>query len=48
MTERESEKPASGNGQGSAVVWFTEDACQDAAVAGGKGASLARMTAEAS
>jgi pyruvate, water dikinase len=29
-----------------AVVWFTEEACQDVAVAGGKGASLARMTAE--
>jgi pyruvate, water dikinase len=34
------------NAHGNAVVWFTEDACQDVAVAGGKGASLARMTAE--
>lgn len=28
------------------VVWFTEEACQDVDVAGGKGASLARMTAD--
>ena len=27
------------------VVWFTEEACRDVAVAGGKGASLAAMTA---
>src|SRR5829696_1324882 len=46
MTERKRERSALGKGQGSAVVWFTEDACQDVAVAGGKGASLARMTAE--
>jgi pyruvate, water dikinase len=46
MTESEREKSASGNGQRSAVVWFTEETCQDVAVAGGKGASLARMTAE--
>ena len=44
MTERE--KSTLDSGQRSAVVWFTEDACQDVAVAGGKGASLARMTAE--
>jgi pyruvate,water dikinase len=29
-----------------AIVWFTEDACRDVTVAGGKGASLARMTAD--
>jgi pyruvate, water dikinase len=46
MTDREREKTASSNGQRSAVVWFTEDACRDVAVAGGKGSSLARMTAE--
>jgi pyruvate,water dikinase len=46
MDKREREKSALGNGQRSAVVWFTEETCQDVAVAGGKGASLARMTAE--
>src|SRR5919204_1831864 len=28
------------------VVWFGDDYCHDVGVAGGKGASLARMTAE--
>src|SRR6266446_8195404 len=28
------------------VLWFTEGACRDARLAGGKGASLARMSAE--
>lgn len=46
MDKRDREKSALGNGQRSAVVWFTEETCQDVAVAGGKGASLARMTAE--
>jgi pyruvate,water dikinase len=46
MTDREREKTALENGQRSAVVWFTEEACREVAVAGGKGASLARMTAE--
>src|SRR5215216_6153690 len=46
MNKREREKSALGNGQRSAAVWFTEETCQDVAVAGGKGASLARMTAE--
>ena len=46
MDKQEREKSALGNGQRSAVVWFTEETCQDVAVAGGKGASLARMTAE--
>ena len=47
MTERDREKTAAlGSGQRNAVVWFTEEACRDVEVAGGKGASLARMTAE--
>src|SRR3712207_7140641 len=33
-------------GQKSAVIWFTDEACQDVGLTGGKGASLARMTAE--
>lgn len=32
--------------QGEPVVWFTEEACREVEVAGGKGASLARMTAD--
>ena len=28
------------------MVWFTEEACREVSVAGGKGASLARMTAD--
>jgi pyruvate,water dikinase len=44
MTDRE--KTALENAHGDDVVWFTEETCQDVAVAGGKGASLARMTAE--
>lgn len=44
MTDREI--TALDSGQRSAVVWFTEEACLDVSVAGGKGASLARMTAE--
>jgi pyruvate,water dikinase len=46
MTDREREKTTLDNGQRSAVVWFTEEACREVEVAGGKGASLARMTAE--
>src|SRR5918993_777483 len=46
MTDRERENTALDNGQRSAVVWFTEEACREVEVAGGKGASLARMTAE--
>jgi pyruvate,water dikinase len=34
------------NAHGNAVVWFTEEACREVEVAGGKGASLARMTTE--
>jgi len=33
-------------GQKSAVIWFTDEACQDVGLTGGKGASLARMSAE--
>jgi pyruvate,water dikinase len=40
------EKTALENAHGNAVVWFTEEACREVEVAGGKGASLARMTAE--
>ena len=39
-------KTALENAHGNAVVWFTEEACRDVEVAGGKGASLARMTTE--
>jgi pyruvate,water dikinase len=46
MADREREKTTLDNGQRSAVVWFTEEACREVEVAGGKGASLARMTAE--
>jgi pyruvate, water dikinase len=44
MTEREETTLESG--QRNPIVWFTEEACRDVEVAGGKGASLARMTAE--
>jgi len=43
---QDSEKTALENAHGNAVVWFTEEACREVEVAGGKGASLARMTAE--
>ena len=33
-------------GERSPVLWFTEEACTDVSLAGGKGASLARMTAD--
>src|SRR5919205_4119602 len=46
MTERNSEKTSMGQEQKSAVIWFTDEACQDVGLTGGKGASLARMTAE--
>jgi pyruvate,water dikinase len=46
MTDREREKTALENAHGDAVVWFTEEACREVELAGGKGASLARMTAE--
>ena len=46
MTERNSEKTSMGQEQKSAVIWFTDEACQDVGLAGGKGASLARMTTE--
>lgn len=44
MTESNPEKTSMRNK--SAAVWFTDEACQDVSLAGGKGASLARMTAE--
>ena len=46
MTERDKEKTAVDSGQRNAVIWFTEEACRDVEVSGGKGASLARMTAD--
>src|SRR5215213_9182858 len=44
MTDRE--KTALENAHGDDVVWFTEEACREVELVGGKGASLARMTAE--
>jgi pyruvate,water dikinase len=46
MIEGDGERTALDEGQRSAVVWFTEEACRDVEVAGGKGSSLARMTAD--
>src|SRR5918995_35416 len=46
MTERKAEKTSMGKEQNSAVIWFTDEVCQDVGLTGGKGASLARMTAE--
>jgi pyruvate,water dikinase len=46
MSERNAEKASMGQKQKSAVLWFTDEACQDVGLTGGKGASLARMTAE--
>jgi pyruvate,water dikinase len=46
MTERKAEKTSMGQEQNSAVIWFTDEVCQDVGLTGGKGASLARMTAE--
>ncbi|BBL80890.1 hypothetical protein RxyAA322_27440 [Rubrobacter xylanophilus] len=39
-------EPASTVRAASAILWFTDEACRDVRVAGGKGASLARMIAE--
>jgi pyruvate, water dikinase len=47
MTHRDTEKTAPEDARSNAaVVWFTDSACRDVDVAGGKGASLARMTAD--
>jgi pyruvate, water dikinase len=47
MTHRDTEKTAPESARSkAAVVWFTDEACRDVDVAGGKGASLARMTAD--
>ena len=46
MTERSTEKTSASREQKRAVIWFTDEACQDVGLTGGKGASLARMTAE--
>ncbi|MDQ3862184.1 MAG: pyruvate, water dikinase [Actinomycetota bacterium] len=44
MTEGNTEKTSVGHKR--AVIWFTDEACQDVGLTGGKGASLARMTVE--
>ena len=46
MAERNAEKTGTGQKQNSATIWFTDEACQEVGLAGGKGASLARMSAE--
>jgi pyruvate, water dikinase len=46
MTERNTEKTSVSQEQKSTVIWFTDEACQDVGLTGGKGASLARMSAE--
>jgi pyruvate,water dikinase len=46
MTERNAQKTNVGQEQKSAVIWFSDEACQDVGLSGGKGASLARMSAE--
>ena len=46
MMNRDRERTAAESAESNAVVWFTEKSCQDVKVAGGKGASLARMTAD--
>ena len=46
MTERNTEGTGVGQERKSAVIWFTDEACQDVGLTGGKGASLARMTTE--
>ncbi len=46
MTERDTDKTGVTSRHKGAVVWFTDEACQDVGLAGGKGASLARMTAD--
>ena len=46
MTEHNTEKTGVGQEHRRAVIWFTDEACQDVTLTGGKGASLARMSAE--
>jgi pyruvate, water dikinase len=46
MTERARREETGVEGERSAVLWFTDEACRDVSLAGGKGASLARMTAD--
>jgi len=46
MPDRHREKTTLDGRQKNAVVWFTEEACRNVEVAGGKGASLARMTVD--
>jgi pyruvate, water dikinase len=46
MTESNTRKTRMDEQHKDAVIWFTDEACQDVALTGGKGASLARMTAD--
>lgn len=46
MTKRVQESAVDSATATETVVWFTEEVCQDVDVAGGKGASLARMIAD--
>jgi pyruvate, water dikinase len=46
MTESNAVQTRMDKQQKGAVIWFTDEACQDLALTGGKGASLARMTAD--
>ena len=46
MTERNAGKTSVGQEHEGAVIWFSDEACQDVGLSGGKGASLARMSAE--
>jgi len=46
MTERNAGKTSVGQEHKGAVIWFSDEACQDVGLSGGKGASLARMSAE--
>src|SRR5919199_1466122 len=44
MTEGNTQNTSVGHRR--AVIWFTDEACQEVGLTGGKGASLARMGAE--
>ena len=46
MTERNAGKTSVDQEHKGAVIWFSDEACQDVGLSGGKGASLARMSAE--
>jgi pyruvate, water dikinase len=46
MTEPNTEQTSTSQDRKSVLIWFTDEACQDVGLTGGKGASLARMSAE--